>query len=105
MKSEESSAIKRILEAMLLVRPLIYTIKSRGLGLIPAVHQHVTFSNWIRFHLKQLSDTYFVDNFQRLPDTPLHFSLYTKPSCHTLSNALEISKNTARVLSYFSKDS
>ena len=38
-----------------------------------------------------------------LSDIPLHFSLYTKPSCHSLSKALEISNNTARVSSYFFK--
>ena len=32
-----------------------------------------------------------------LPETPFDFSLKMRPSCQTLSNALEISKNIARV--------
>ena len=46
-----------------------------------------------------------LDEFKKLPDIPLHFNLYRTPSCHTLSKALEMSKNTARVSSYSSKDS
>ena len=32
-----------------------------------------------------------------LPETPFGFSVKMRPSCQTLSNALEISKNIARV--------
>ena len=38
----------------------------------------------------------FCSNFSNEPDTPFCFSLKINPSCHTLSNALEISKNIAR---------
>ena len=34
--------------------------------------------------------------FNIFPPTPLHFSLYIKPSCQTLSKALLMSKKTPR---------
>ena len=34
---------------------------------------------------------------RRGPDTPLHSSLKNRPSCQTLSNALDISRKTAHV--------
>ena len=34
---------------------------------------------------------------RRGPNTPLHSSLKSRPSCQTLSNALDISRKTARV--------
>ena len=33
---------------------------------------------------------------RRLPPMPLHSSLYDRPSCHTLSNALDKSRETAQ---------
>ena len=42
---------------------------------------------------------------RRFPEIPLHLSSKSKPSCQTLPNALEISKNTTRVSSEFSKAS
>ena len=36
----------------------------------------------------------FSTNFKKFPLIPMHLSLYNKPQCHTLSNALEISRKT-----------
>ena len=36
----------------------------------------------------------FVNRFKRLPDMPFCFSLKMIPLCHTLSKALDISRNT-----------
>ena len=43
-------------------------------------------------------------NSSNLPEMPFFWSLTIRPSCHTLSNALDISKNTLRTSKPSSKD-
>ena len=44
-----------------------------------------------------------IDNrFKRLPDMPFCFSLKIRPSCHTLSKALDMVRNTLRTSKYSS---
>ena len=41
-----------------------------------------------------LFDKKLVIKFRSFPDIPFYYNLYVRPLCHTLSNALEISRKT-----------
>ena len=49
-------------------------------------------------HLKSPFGVYLLESFQkglqRFPDMPIILSLWSKPSCQTLSNAFDVSKKT-----------
>ena len=46
-------------------------------------------------HLNRLILSWSLINHQKyLPQIPFHFNLHMRPLCHTLSNALDMSKNT-----------
>ena len=58
---------------------------------LPSFHQeYVKFSTTRCF----LFDKKSIIKFKSFPDIPFCFNLYIKPLCHTLSNALEVSRKT-----------
>ena len=81
-------------------RSFIYIKNKRGPSMeswgTPAVTSDQEADCPLRTTLCFLSLKKFNNRFKRLPDMPFYFSLKIRPSCHILSKALDISRNTLR---------
>ena len=89
-------------------RSFIYIKNKRGPSMeswgTPAVTSALEEDCLLRTTLCFLSLKKFDNRFKRLPDMPFYFSLKIRPSCHILSKALYISRNTLRASKPSSND-
>ena len=74
----------------------MYIIKRNDPNIEPCGTPASTDDQFEHWPLKPLSETYYSKSFlEEFPDTPICSSLNSNPSCHTLSNALDISRKFA----------
>ena len=103
IKRDESSAKSRMFDDILSVRSLMYIRKRSGPRTDPcgtpdwmdSQDDSMPFKTTLCLRLLRKSDM----SAQSWPSMPLLLSLNNKPSCHTLSNALEMSRKDALVIS------